>query len=94
MELWRNDTERANLSTRQETCSNAIFPTTTCNYRTIVRMITNKKDTEFNKIRVSYCPNKSITELMQTKCFTSVDPVKATLLTSGWAVIAAPAVGP
>lgn len=60
----------------------------------MVKMITNKRDTEFNTKTVCYYPNKRFTELRQTKCFTSVDPVKATFLTSGWTVIAAPAVGP
>jgi len=57
-------------------------------------LITNKRDTEFKTARVCYYPTKRITELRQTKSFTSVDPVKATLVISGWAVIAAPAVGP
>jgi hypothetical protein len=60
----------------------------------MVKMITNKQDTEFNTMRVCYYPTKRSTELRQTKYFTSVDPVKATLLISGWAAIAAPAVGP
>jgi len=60
----------------------------------MVPMITNKRGTEFNTVRVCYYPTKRITELRQTKSFTSVDPVKATLLISGWATIAAPAVGP
>lgn len=57
-------------------------------------MITSKQDTEFNTMRVCYYLTKRIIELRQTKSFTSVDPVKATLLMSGWAAIAAPAVGP
>jgi hypothetical protein len=57
-------------------------------------MITNKRDREFITMRVCYCPTTRVIKLRQTKCFTSVDPVKATLLISGWAEIAAPAVGP
>jgi hypothetical protein len=60
----------------------------------MVKTVTNKRDTELNTMRVCYYPTIRFTELRQTKCFTSVDPVKATLLISGWAVIAAPAVGP
>jgi hypothetical protein len=61
----------------------------------LVRMITGRKDIQFSIMGAWNSPAIDITDLeSNTECFTSEDPVKATLVTSGWAVMAAPAVGP
>jgi hypothetical protein len=62
---------------------------------TLVKITTGTRDTELNIMGAWHSPTVDITDLKSNiECFTSVDPVKATLVISGWAVMAAPAVGP